>query len=57
MKRNNAELITRALAEKSPARMLRAFIEGMSARKDVRVRGTKMGGPAPAALVARQGAS
>jgi hypothetical protein len=47
----DAGLITRALAEKTPARMLRAFIEGMSARKDVRVREKKVGGPAPAALL------
>ena len=49
--KTTAGIITRALAEKTPARMLRAFIDGMSARKDVRVREKKIGGPAPAALV------
>jgi len=44
-------VITSALAETSPARMLRAFIDGLSARKDIRVREKKIGGPAPAALV------
>jgi len=51
MKPTTTGIITGALAEKSPARMLRAFIEGMSARKDVRVLEKKIGEPAPPALV------
>ena len=31
--KTTAGIITRALAEKTPARMLRAFIDGMSARE------------------------
>jgi hypothetical protein len=51
MERTNSGVITGALAEKSPARMLRAFIDGMSAREDVRVLKKAIGEPAPAELL------